>query len=30
MAWLFAAALVIVPLCRPPSRATAAAPVETH
>ena len=30
MAWLFIAALVMVPLCRPQSRAAAAAPVEAH
>jgi DHA2 family multidrug resistance protein len=30
MAWLFIGALVMVPLCRPQSRAAAAAPVEAH
>ncbi len=30
MAWLFIVALIMVPLCRPPSRAAAAAPVEAH
>ncbi|HVJ56051.1 MAG TPA: DHA2 family efflux MFS transporter permease subunit [Aliidongia sp.] len=30
MAWLFVAALLMVPFCRPPSQAQASAPVEAH
>jgi DHA2 family multidrug resistance protein len=30
MAWLFVAALILVPFCRPPAEQAAAAPVEAH